>query len=316
MSVIDASLLRSAAAAAAGHQRHPGATLYLVATPIGNRADITLRALHLLQRADCVACEDTRVTAQLLAHYGVAPKPLLAVHAHNENEAAERVCQRLAAGDAVAFVSDAGTPGVSDPGARLVAAAVAAGFAVVPIPGPSSALAALSVAGDVGDAAGGAFVFQGFLPAKGAERQAALQAACGDARTQILFEAPHRVRGLLQDLAAAAPQRRLTVARELTKQFEAVATLAAADAPAWLAADAHRERGEFVLVLHAAPPAPAAAGDALPAAAEHCLAVLQRELPLKQAVVLAAEISGAPRKALYQRALQRRGEGRDIAAED
>jgi 16S rRNA (cytidine1402-2'-O)-methyltransferase len=259
-----------------------------------------------------VACEDTRVTAQLLAHYGVPHKPLLAVHAHNENEAAQRVCERLAAGDAVAFVSDAGTPGVSDPGARLVAAAVAAGFAVVPIPGPSSALAALSVAGD---AAGGAFVFQGFLPAKGAERQAALQAACADARTQILFEAPHRIRGLLQDLAAAAPQRRLTVARELTKQFESVTTLAAAEAPAWLAADANRERGEFVLVLHAAPVAAAASAE-LPAAAEHCLAVLQRELPLKQAVALAAEISGAPRKALYQRALQRRGEGRDIAAED
>ncbi|MFT3818672.1 MAG: 16S rRNA (cytidine(1402)-2'-O)-methyltransferase [Rubrivivax sp.] len=302
MSTIDASLLRGAAAAAAGHQSHPGGTLYLVATPIGNRADITLRALHLLQRADCVACEDTRVTSQLLAHYGLAPKPLLAVHAHNENEAAQRVCGRLAAGDAVAFVSDAGTPGVSDPGARLVAAAVAAGHAVVPIPGPSSALAALSVAGDVGD---GAFVFQGFLPAKGAERQAALRAACGDARTQIVFEAPHRIRGLLQDLAAAAPQRRLTVARELTKQFESVATLAAAEAPAWLAADGNRERGEFVLVLHAMPPAPAV-GDALPAAAEHCLAVLQRELPLKQAVALAAEISGAPRKALYQRALQRR----------
>ena len=306
--IIDASLLRGAAAAAAGHQSHPGATLYLVATPIGNRADITLRALHLLQRADCVACEDTRVAAQLLAHYGVPPKPLLAVHAHNENEAARRVCERLAAGDAVAFVSDAGTPGVSDPGARLVAAAVAAGYPVVPIPGPSSALAALSVAGDVtGDVGGGAFVFQGFLSAKGAERQAALQAACADARTQILFEAPHRIRGLLQDLAAAAPQRRLTIARELTKQFETVTTLPAAEAPAWLAADAHRERGEFVLVLHAALAAPAA-DDELPTAAEHCLAVLQRELPLKQAVALAAEISGAPRNALYQRALQRRAD--------
>ncbi len=286
-----------------------------MATPIGNRADITLRALHVLDLADTVACEDTRVTAQLLSFYGL-DKPLLAVHAHNENEAAARVCARLAAGEAVAFVSDAGTPGVSDPGARLVAAAVAAGHRVVPLPGPSSALAALSVAGDVaGDTAGGGFAFQGFLPAKGAERQAALQAVCADARTQILFEAPHRIRGLLQALAAAAPQRRLTVARELTKQFESVATLPAAEAPAWLAADANRERGEFVLVLHAAPTAAVTSAE-LPAAAEHCLAVLQRELPLKQAVALAAEISGAPRKALYQRALQRRGEGRDIAAED
>lgn len=275
-----------------------------MATPIGNRADITLRALHVLGRADVVACEDTRVTAQLLAHYGLV-KPLLAVHAHNENEGAARVCERLAAGQAVAFVSDAGTPGVSDPGARLVAAAVAAGHRVMPIPGPSSALAAISVAGDV-QAQG--FVFRGFLPAKGAERQAALQAVAGDAAAQVLFEAPHRIGMLAAELAAAAPVRTLTLARELTKQFETVVTLPAADLPAWLAADANRQRGEFVLVLHAKAEA-AAQADALPAAAEHCLAVLQRELPLKQAVALAAEISGAPRNALYQRALQRRDGG-------
>ena len=275
-----------------------------MATPIGNRADITLRALHVLGRADTVACEDTRVTAQLLAHYGL-DKPLLAVHAHNENEGAARVCERLAAGQAVAFVSDAGTPGVSDPGARLVAAAVAAGHRVVPIPGPSSALAAISVAGDV-QAWG--FAFRGFLPAKGAERQASLQAVAGDAAAQVLFEAPHRIGLLAADLAAAAPARTLTLARELTKQFETVVTLPAADLPAWLAADANRQRGEFVLVLHARAEA-AAQADALPAAAEHCLAVLQRELPLKQAVALAAEISGAPRNALYQRALQRRDGG-------
>ena len=274
-----------------------------MATPIGNRADITLRALHVLGRADAVACEDTRVTAQLLAHYGL-DKPLLAVHAHNENEAAARVCERLAAGQAVAFVSDAGTPGVSDPGARLVAAAMAAGHRVVPIPGPSSALAAISVAGD---AAAQGFVFRGFLPAKGAERQAALQGVAADAAAQVLFEAPHRIESLAAGLAAAAPLRRLTLARELTKQFETVVTLPAGEVPGWLAADANRLRGEFVLVLHAQPALPVA-GDALPAAAEHCLAVLQRELPLKQAVALAAEISGAPRNALYQRALQRRQE--------
>jgi 16S rRNA (cytidine1402-2'-O)-methyltransferase len=304
LSTIDASLLRAAAATAAGHQSHPGATLYLVATPIGNRADITLRALHVLGRADAVACEDTRVTAQLLAHYGL-DKPLLAVHAHNENEGAARVCARLAAGQVVAFVSDAGTPGVSDPGARLVAAAVAAGHRVVPIPGPSSALAAISVAGDV-QAQG--FAFRGFLPAKGAERQAALQAVAGDGAAQVLFEAPHRIASLVDDLAALAPARTLTLARELTKQFETVVTLPAAELPAWLAADANRLRGEFVLVLHARAEA-AAQADALPSAAEHCLAVLLRELPLKQAVALAAEISGAPRNALYQRALQRRDGG-------
>lgn len=275
-----------------------------MATPIGNRADITLRALHVLGRADTVACEDTRVTAQLLAHYGIDGRALLAVHAHNENEAAQRVCERLAAGEVVAFVSDAGTPGVSDPGARLVAAAVAAGHRVVPIPGASSALAAISVAGDV---AAGGFEFRGFLPAKGAERQAALELLADDAQAQVLFEAPHRIESLLATLAALVPARRLTVGRELTKQFETVVTLAAGDAPAWLAADANRSRGEFVLVLHAAPRA-VLGDEALSPEAERCLAVLQRDLPLKQAVALAAEISGAPRNALYQRALQRRDE--------
>ncbi len=280
-----------------------------MATPIGNRADISLRALHVLGLADTVACEDTRVTAQLLAHYGLDRKPLLALHAHNENEAAAQVCARLAAGEAVAFVSDAGTPGVSDPGARLVAAAVQAGHRVVPIPGASSALAALSVAGDVSaDAEGGGFLFRGFLPSKGAERQAILQQVAAGSHTQILFEAPHRIEALVASLAALAPERRLTIARELTKQFETVVTLAAADGPAWLAADANRLRGEFVLVLHARPPVTATA-DELPAAAEHCLGVLLRDLPLKQAVSLAAEISGAPRNALYQRALQLRDEG-------
>ncbi|ODU08380.1 MAG: 16S rRNA (cytidine(1402)-2'-O)-methyltransferase [Rubrivivax sp. SCN 71-131] len=298
MSSIDASLLRAAAAAAAGHQSHPGATLYLVATPIGNRADITLRALHVLARADAVACEDTRVSAQLLAYYGL-DKPLLTLHAHNENEAAANVCQRLAQGQAVAFVSDAGTPGVSDPGARLVAAAVAAGHRVVPIPGASSALAALCVAGDV-NAQG--FVFHGFLPAKGAARQEALQAVAAQPAAQVLFEAPHRIAALLAELATQAPMRTLTIARELTKQFEEVATLPAAGAPVWLAAVPQRQRGEFVLVLHAAAPG-RDEGEVLPAAAEHCLTVLLRELPLKQAVALAAEVSRAPRKLLYRRAL-------------
>jgi 16S rRNA (cytidine1402-2'-O)-methyltransferase len=301
LSTIDASLLRSAAAAAAGHQSHPGATLYMVATPIGNRADITLRALHVLARVDAVACEDTRVTAQLLAHYGIE-RPLLALHAHNENEAAARVCERLAQGQALAFVSDAGTPGVSDPGARLVAAVAAAGHRVVPLPGASSALAALAVAGD---AIGEGFRFRGFLPARGAERQAAVEAVADDAATQILFEAPHRIEALAAALAARVPQRRLTVGRELTKQFETVVTLPAAELPAWLQADANRTRGEFVLVLHAQAPEPQAEGQ-LSTSADACLAVLQRELPLKQAVALAAEITGAPRNALYQRALQRR----------
>lgn len=272
-----------------------------MATPIGNRADITLRALHVLARVDAVACEDTRVTAQLLGHYGIE-RPLLALHAHNENEAAARVCARLAAGEAVACVSDAGTPGVSDPGARLVAAVAAAGHRVVPIPGPSSALAALVVAGDVD---GDGFRFRGFVPSRGAERQGWLQQVAADAGTQLLFESPHRIVELVSQLAAAMPGRRVTLARELTKQFESVHTDAAHTLPAWLAADANRSRGEFVLVVHA-DKSTSGDADALSPDAQHCLAVLQRELPLRQAVALAAEISGAPRNALYERALLQR----------
>jgi 16S rRNA (cytidine1402-2'-O)-methyltransferase len=295
---IDASLLARAAAAAAGHQHHPAATLYVLATPIGNLADISLRAIHLLSLVDAVACEDTRVTGQLLRHLGL-DKPLLAVHQHNEQQAAAQVLQRLAAGQRVAYASDAGTPGVSDPGAVLVAAASAAGHRVLPLPGASAAVTALSVAGDA-QAAG--FRFVGFLPAKGQERAQALARVLADADSQILFEAPHRIEALAAALAEAAPARRLTLCRELTKQFETVATLEAGALPAWLAADAQRTRGEFVLVLHAPPPV-ALAEDGLPADA---LALLQRllpVLPLKQAAALVAEHCGLPRKRVYQQAL-------------
>jgi 16S rRNA (cytidine1402-2'-O)-methyltransferase len=201
----------------------------------------------------------------------------------------------------VAYVSDAGTPAVSDPGAVLVAAVREAGYRVMPIPGPSSAVTALCAAGD---ARTSGFTFVGFLPAKGADRKAALQALAAQPQAQVLFEAPHRVLALAAELAQGVPQRLLSCCRELTKQFESIHTLPAADFPAWLAADAQRQRGEFVLVLHAAPPAPAVAEeDALPAEAERALRTLLAELPLKQAVSLAATLSGAPRNALYQRAL-------------
>jgi 16S rRNA (cytidine1402-2'-O)-methyltransferase len=275
----------------------------VLATPLGNLADLSLRAVATLARADAVACEDTRVTAPLLTHLGLH-RPLLALHAHNEAEAAGAVLARLARGERVAFVSDAGTPAVSDPGALLVARAAAAGHRVVPVPGPSSALAALSVAGDA-PAAGGGFRVVGFLPQRGAERDAALADALADAATVVLFESPHRVAALARALAQGAPARRVTVARELTKQFETVATMDAHALPGWLDADANRQRGEFTLVLHAMPRA-AADGDELPPAALHALRVLMRELPLKQAVALAAEISGAPRNALYRCALAAR----------
>ena len=296
------TLLREAAQAATGHQHYPAAALYVVATPIGNLADLTLRAVHLLGRADAVACEDTRVGAQLLRHLGLE-KPLLALHAHNEQQASHAVLARLAVGESVAYISDAGTPAISDPGAALVALASAAGHPVVPVPGASSAAAAVSVAGDV---LGAGFRFVGFLPAKGGERREALAMLLADTGTLVLFEAPHRISALAQALAEAAPTRRVTLCRELTKQFESIHTQPAAALPAWLAADAHRERGEFVLVLHALP---VAAAEGLPVATLHALRVLAAELPLKQAVALAVQITGAPKNALYLQALADRDGG-------
>jgi 16S rRNA (cytidine1402-2'-O)-methyltransferase len=299
LNIVDPELLRLAAAAAAGGQQYPPGCLYIVATPIGNLADLTLRAIHVLSRVDVVACEDTRVSATLLRHLGL-DKPLLALHAHNEQQASAAVLERLARGESVACVSDAGTPAISDPGAALVARAAAAGHRVVPVPGASSATAAVSVAGDV---LGHGYRFVGFLPAKGAERRDALAASLADAGSVVLFEAPHRIEALFSALAGAAPARAVTVCRELTKQFETVATMPAAELPGWLAADANRERGEFVVVLHGVP---ATASDELPADVLKTLNVLLRELPLKQAVALAAELTGAPRNALYDEALRLR----------
>ena len=306
---IDALQIQQAAAAAAGAQQYPAPALYLVATPIGNLADLTLRAVHVLGLVDAVACEDSRVTGSLLHHLALH-KPLLALHDHNEREAALAVVQRLRAGQRVAYASDAGTPAVSDPGARLVQAVAAEGYRIVPIPGASSVVAALSVAGD---AASTDFHFCGFAPHKGHERQRALDAACDNPHTQVWLEAPHRIASLADVWGARAGSRPVTVCRELTKQFETVATLPARELPAWLAADAQRTRGEFVLVLHAAE---AGARQATTdATSGHMLDVLLAELPLKQAVALAARISGAPRNALYEQALRKRASDGDDTAE-
>lgn len=288
-----------AAFEAAGHQNYPPGALYVVATPIGNLADITLRALHVLGLADTIACEDTRHTQALLRAYGIdkSSAQLLAVHQHNEAEAAQTVIDRLRQGQRVAYASDAGTPAISDPGARLVAAVRLASLPVVPLPGASSVTAALSVAGIADDGAQhGAFVFIGFLSSKSTERATAVETLRGEARAVVLLEAPHRIEALASALAALGT-RPLTIGRELTKQFEEIATLSAEGFPAWLAQDANRLRGEFVLVLHPAPTEAHSGPDT------RVLKLLLEQLPLKTAVKLAADITGEPRNALYELAL-------------
>ncbi len=293
------------AAIVAGAQDFPRGCLYLIATPIGNLADISLRALHALALADVVGCEDTRTSGTFLRHFGLE-KPLLALHEHNERSAAAQVCARLAAGERVAYISDAGTPAVSDPGAVLVQVVAAAGHRVMPLPGPSSAIAALSVAGDTG-ARG--FLVAGFLSTKAQERATELARWKEARESVVIFEAPHRIEALAAAMgstlapATAHAPRLVTVCRELTKQFEQVETLPVTEFAAWIASDPNRRRGEFVLVLHAAP-AQATRDDALPPSAQHALRVLLRELPLKQASALAAELCGLPRKRLYAQALE------------
>jgi 16S rRNA (cytidine1402-2'-O)-methyltransferase len=291
------TVLAAADAACAG-QDHPGGCLYVLATPIGNLADIGLRALHLLQTADVLACEDTRHSQSLLRNYGL-DKPSgswMALHQHNEASAAEQVILRLQQGQQVVYLSDAGTPGISDPGARLVALVQAAGLRVVPVPGVSSVTTVLSVSGCAGD---GQFVFVGFLPSKATERQTAVQAMAQEARAQVFLEAPHRIEAVAKDLQVLGA-RMLTVGRELTKQFEDVALLPASDFSDWLKASPQRSKGEFALVLHPMPQENTGLGEA-----ERVLDLLLLELPVKTAVKLAADISGAPRNRLYELALQK-----------
>lgn len=265
----------------------------MVATPIGNLADISLRALHVLQLANVIACEDTRHTQGLLRQYGIE-KTLLAVHEHNEAEAAVGVIERLQRGERVAYVSDAGTPAVSDPGARLVAAVRAAGLAIMPLPGASSVTTALCAAGISGDSG---FIFAGFLPSKAGERDQAVAELQGEARAVVILEAPHRIEALAQAMTPLG-DRLVTIGRELTKQFEEIATVTANTFPAWLAGSPQRTRGEFALVLH-----PAA--QALPQDdGSRVLVLLLEQLPLKTAVKLAADITGAPRNDLYEAALK------------
>jgi len=271
--------------------------LYVVATPIGNLGDVTARALEVLRGAGVVAAEDTRVTRGLLSHFGIAKK-LVAVHAHNEARAADSLVEAIAAGHAVALVTDAGTPGISDPGAAVVRRVREAGYAVIPVPGASALTAALSASGFDFDGV----VFAGFLPARGAERRERLARLAASPWAIVLFESPHRVVRTLADLHAALGERTIVIARELTKRFESIEQRALAGAAEWVSADANRMRGEFVLVIEAREVEAIAGPD--PRA---LLEALLEELPLKQAVALATRISGGKRNELYALALTMKG---------
>lgn len=268
------------------------AALYVVATPIGNLQDLSPRAREVLSQVDLVAAEDTRHTRQLFRHFGI-DTPLTAVHEHNERERVPELLAELAAGRRLALVSDAGTPLVSDPGFRLVRAARLAGYRVIAVPGPSSLLAALSVAGLPTDR----FVFEGFLPAKPAARRARLAALAAETRTLVFFESSHRIAECLADMRAAfGDAREAVVARELTKLFEELLGGTLAEVEAGVAADANRRRGEFVVMLQGAEARDEQAPDA---EVERVLTILLDEVPVKQAVSLAARLTGRRKNALY-----------------
>jgi 16S rRNA (cytidine1402-2'-O)-methyltransferase len=286
------------------HTRLPPA-LYVVATPIGNLGDITLRALDTLKRVDRVAAEDTRVSGALLSHFGIS-RPLVSIREHNERDAANKVIAWIAAGEAVAYVSDAGTPAVSDPGARLVAAVRTAGLTVVPVPGVSAVTTALSAAG----LESGLWLFHGFLPPKSGARRAQLQALATLPCALVFYEAPHRIEETLADMAMVLDNARpVTLARELTKKFETIITLSLRDAPGWLAADPNHIRGEFVVIVH--PPAAAAA--TVDAEAMRVLDVLLGALPPTLAAKLASQITGRSKAELYKMSLARKPREQDPA---
>lgn len=263
-------------------------TLYIVATPIGNLGDITLRALETLKNVDAIAAEDTRHTSGLLSHFGITKK-LIAVHEHNEHQSAEKLLALLLAGESIALVTDAGTPAVSDPGAVVVDVLRKAGIKVVPIPGASAVIAALSASG----ISQNGFYFYGFLPASGSARRKALEALKVQTVTLVFYEAPHRIVESIVDLNTVLGNRRITFARELTKTFETIYTCDLSLAEAWLLADSNQQRGEFVLLVEAEPPKETAAVDEESARVLKCLLA---DLPLKQAVKLATEITNLKKK--------------------
>ncbi len=273
----------------------PG-SLYVVATPIGNLNDITQRALETLKSADLIAAEDTRHSGQLLARLGISAR-FTALHEHNEQHASRYLIAELLAGKNVALISDAGTPAISDPGTLLIAAAHDAAIRVIPVPGASAVICALSASGIVAPN----WLFYGFLPAKPNHRQASLQTLAALPYTLVFYEAPHRIVECVADLARIlGGTRRVTFARELTKLFESIHSLPLAEAEAWLSADANRQKGEFVLIVGGA-----AAGDNTDDHAElrNTLTVLMDELPLRQAVHIAAKLTGVKKNTCYKLAL-------------
>ena len=279
-------------------------TLYVVATPIGNLADITLRALAVLQNADLICAEDTRVTARLLSAYGIQGR-LVSVREHNERQMADKIIAHLSDGLTVAQVSDAGTPAVCDPGAKLAGRVREAGFRVVPVVGASAVMGALSAAGVTESD----FYFNGFLPPKSGERQKLLAKWAQADFPVVMFETPHRIEAALSDMAVLFPERRLTLAREITKTFETFLSGTVSEIQTALQADNDQIRGEMVLILH---PARREKHDGLPEAAQHIMNILAAELPTKQAAELAAKITGESKKALYDLALARKDKGKAV----
>jgi 16S rRNA (cytidine1402-2'-O)-methyltransferase len=272
-------------------------TLYIVATPIGNLQDISLRAVEVLQKVDCIAAEDTRHSLALLRQFAINTKTI-SLHEHNERERADELLKRLQAGESIALISDAGTPLISDPGYFLVREARQLGIRIVPIPGACAAIAALSAAGLPTDR----FVFEGFLPVKSKLRQDRLAALVRESRTMIFYEAPRRIIDLLQDIQAVlGAERWVVIARELTKVFETIHAAPVAELIAWVEQDSNQERGEMVVLVAGAKESNA---DQALFAVEHVLAVLLETLPLKQAVALATKITGKKKNDIYQQALQ------------
>jgi len=286
-------------------QDWPSAALYVIATPIGNLGDLSLRAWQALRCCHVIAAEDTRVSQTLLHAWDVRT-PLIAAHRHNEAQAAQAILAHLQDGARVGLISDAGAPAVSDPGGRIVRTVREMGYRVIPIPGPSAVMTALMASGATSDA-NPAFAFAGFAPSKPAARQQWLRQWCALPAPVVLFESPHRLAALLQDLTQLCDTQRLvTLGRELTKRFEQIVTLPIAHMPGWLAADAQRGQGEFVLIVHEMPrPTHPAQHDALPPDALTLLNALLESLSVRDAARVAARVTGVARDVLYRAALQR-----------